>query len=155
MNFFPDYNINATSRQIEKKDKGIDIFLIYEELRSVDGKAPPTVKKDLCEFLSIKRQPFIKCFHIIAVHPRAQFYLARDLHNTVHGRLLRPAIHPFLQGITQLSFRHMYYSASTKNHLNPFLSILNGKAVENLQSFHKLDYNIAMSKLRPSVVGQR
>jgi hypothetical protein len=42
-----------------------------------------------------------------------------------------------------------------KNHLNPFLSILNGKAVENLQSFHKLDYNIAMSKLRPSVVGQR
>jgi hypothetical protein len=46
MNFFPDYNINATSRQIEKKDKGIDIFLIYEELRSVDGKAPPTAKNE-------------------------------------------------------------------------------------------------------------
>lgn len=85
---FPDYNINATttSQQIQKNDKGINIFLINEELESVDGKAPPMAKKDtLCKFLSLKKQPFIKCFHIIAVNPTAHFDLSQDFHNTVHG----------------------------------------------------------------------
>jgi len=81
---------------MQNKDYDVDMFLIYEELEAVDGKVP-TARKDLCEFLQIKRQPFVKYFHVIVVHPTAQVYLARDLHNTVHGGLLQPAMEPFLR----------------------------------------------------------
>jgi hypothetical protein len=58
-------------------DFTMDIFLIYEELKALDGNAPPMARKDLGEFLHFKRQPFVKCYHhVIAVNPTAQAYLA-------------------------------------------------------------------------------
>ena len=113
---------------MENIDFNVDMFLIFEELQTLVGKELLTAKKDLGEFLHIKRQPFIKCFHLIAVHPTAQVYLARDLHNTVHGGLLRPGVELFLQAITTLGFHHVYYAASVKTHVNHFLRILNGSA---------------------------
>ena len=137
-------------------DVDVDIFLIYEELGvSDDGKEPPTARKDLCEFLQIKRRPFIKCFHIIAVHASAQVYLARDLHKMVHGGLLRPAIENFLLAIDTLGFQHEYYSASILIHANRFLRVLNGSAVTKLQSFQKLDFKIPMSRVNQGAVGPR
>jgi hypothetical protein len=118
--FFTEKIINDTLQQFEKNDSNVDMVLIYEELQPLVGKALPTAKKDLCEFLHTKRQPFIKCFHLIAVHPTAQVYLARELHNTVHGGLLWPGVEPFLRAITTLGFHHVYYATSIKTHVNPF-----------------------------------
>jgi hypothetical protein len=133
----------------------VDIFLIFEEMVAMDGKAPPMARKDLCEILEKKRKHFVKCFHVIAVHPKLQVYHVRDLHNTVHAGLLRPAIKPFLQAIAKEGKPHVYYSASAHSHINSFLSILNGREVTKLKSFPKLDFKVAMSKLKTGVVGQR
>jgi hypothetical protein len=72
----------------------IDIFLVFEEVTSVEGKMPPTTRKDLTEFLHDKRKAFVKCYHVIVVNPTVQVYLVRDLHNTVHGGLLQPPTNP-------------------------------------------------------------
>jgi hypothetical protein len=155
MILFPDNDINDTSQQMEFEDYDIDIFLIFEELEAVDGKPPPTSRKDLCEFLHDKRKPFIKCYHhVIAVNLTAQVCLARDQHNTVHSGLLWPTIKPFLQAITSLGFGHMYYGASIHTHANQFLQIWNGHAVTQLKSYRQLDLKIPMSRVNPSVVGQ-
>jgi hypothetical protein len=77
------------------------------------------------------------------------------LHNTVHAGLLRPAIVPFLRGIAKEGKPHVYYSASACYHTNSFLRILNGHEVTKLKSFRKLDFKVAMSKLRTGVMGQR
>ena len=82
--------MNDTIQAIQNVDANVDMFLLYEELGMMDGKSPPMAKKDLSEFLHVKRRIFVKRFHVLAVHPTAQLYLARDLHNTVHGGLLRP-----------------------------------------------------------------
>jgi hypothetical protein len=140
---------------MENKDYDVDIFLVYEEVGPVEGKAPPTARKDLCEFWNEKRRPFIKGYHVIAVNPTAQLYLARDLHNTVHGGFLRPAIKPFLQAISSLGFGHIYYGASVLLHNNPFLLIRNGRCVTELQSYSRLDFDVAMSRVNPTIVGQR
>jgi hypothetical protein len=132
------------------------VFLIYEELSPpVDGKPTPTARKDLSEFLQDKRRPFIRCFHVIAVHPTAQVYLVRDLHNTVHGGLLRPAIKLFLRAVTDVGTPHMYYGASVGVHANGFLRVMNGPAVTRLKSFRKLNFAIPMSKVNTAVVGSR
>ena len=104
--------------EMDKYDFDMDIFLVYEEVAPVEGKAAPTARKDLCEFLHERRRPFIKGYHVVAVNPTAQLYLIRDLHNTVHGGLLRPAIKPFLEAITSLGFGHVYYGVSVGMHLN-------------------------------------
>jgi hypothetical protein len=148
-------NINTTIEEMEKKDYNVDIFLVYEEVGPLEGKAPPTARKDLCEFWNEKRRPFIKGYHVIAVNPTAQLYLARDLHNTVHGGFLRPAIKPFLQAISSLGFGHIYYGASVLLHNNPFLLIRNGRCVTELQSYSRLDFDVAMSRVNPTIVGQR
>jgi hypothetical protein len=44
---------------MEHKDYDVDIFLVYEEVGPVEGKAPPTARKDLCEYWNEKRRPFI------------------------------------------------------------------------------------------------
>jgi hypothetical protein len=82
--------MNDTIQAIQNVDANVDMFLLYEELGMMDGKSPPTAKKELSEFLHVKRRIFVKRFHVLAVHLTAQLYLARDLHNTVHGGLLRP-----------------------------------------------------------------
>jgi hypothetical protein len=134
----------------------VDVFLIYEELKlPVDGKLTPTARKDLSEFLQEKRRPFIRCFHVIAVHPTAQVYLVRDLHNTVHGGLLRPAIECFLRAVTNLGFPHEYYAASVGVHANGFLRVINGRAATRLKSYRKLDFAIPVSKVNTAVVGSR
>jgi hypothetical protein len=61
---------------------------------------------------------------------------------------------PFLQAISALGFRHVYYGASTPLHSNHFLRIRNGHAALWQKSFSKLDFNIPMSRVNPSVVGQ-
>lgn len=99
--------------------------------------------------------PFINRYHIVAVHPAAQVYITRDLHNTVHGGLLRPAIQPFLNAISKNGFRHVYYSASTSRHAFKFMRVLNGQAVKELNTFQKVDFKIVTTKLRSCVVGQR
>jgi hypothetical protein len=139
---------------MKNDDYNVDIFLIFEELGSFNGEPPPTPRKDLCKFLHLKRQPFVKCFHLIAVNPTAQVYLARDLHNTVHGGLLRPGVEPFLRAIHGGGFHHIYYTASVPTHTNKFLQILNGRAASKLRHFRKVDFNMAMSRVNPSVVGQ-
>jgi hypothetical protein len=136
-------------------DYNVNIFLIFEELNDVDGNSPPTARKDLSKFLQIKRKPFIKCFHIVAVNPTAHVYLARDLQNTVHSGLLRPAIEPFLQAITSLGFCHLYYGALVPTHSNHFLHIRNGSAVTQLKSYSQLDFKVPMVRVNPTVVGQR
>ena len=140
---------------MDNNDFDVDIFLVYEELGPVEGKAPPTARKDLCEFLQERRRPFIKGYHVIAVNPTAQVYLTRDLHNTVHGGLLRPAIKPFLEAITSLGLGHVYYGASVGIHRNEFLMIHNGRAVTKLKSYSRLNFEIAMSRVNSSIVGQR
>ena len=154
LHVIPDSDVKDTNQLLQNKDREVDIFLIFEEMVAVDGKASPTARKDLCEFLHDKRHSFVKCFHVVAVHPKAQVYLVRDLHNTVHGGLLRPAIKPFLRALATEDKRHIYYSASIRSHGNRFLRILNGHAVMNLKSFRKLDFKVPMCKLNPSVVGQ-
>ena len=141
--------------EMDNNDFDVDIFLVYKELGPVEGKAPPTARKDLCEFLQERRRPFIKGIHIIAVNPTAQIYLTRDLHNTVHGGLLRPAIKPFLEAITSLGLGHVYYGASVGVHRNHFLMIRNGRAVTKLKSYSGLNFEIAMSRVNSSIVGQR
>jgi hypothetical protein len=84
---------------IKENDFTVDVFLIFEEMQSVGGQGPPSARKDLSEFLNEHRKPFIMCYHVVAVNPTAQVYLVRDLHNTVHGRLLRPAIELFLNAV--------------------------------------------------------
>jgi hypothetical protein len=131
------------------------MFLIYEELASFNGKPPPTPRKDLGEFLHLKRIPFVKCFHLIAVNPTAQVYLAHDLHNTVQGGLLQPGVEPFLQAIHGLGFHHVYYTASIATHTNKFIWILNGCVACHLQVlFCHVDFNMTTSRVNPSVVGQ-
>jgi hypothetical protein len=151
----PDYNVTTTKLQLETNDRNVDIFLIFEEMVAMDGKAPSMARKDLCEILEKKRKLFVKCFHVIAVHPKLQAYLVRQLHNTVHAGLLRPAIEPFLRAIAKEGKPHVYYSASAHSHMNSFLRILNGREVTKLKSFPKLDFKVAMSKLKTGVVGQR
>ena len=127
---------------MQNNDINIDIFLVFEEVASVEGKMPPTTRKDLTD----KRKAFVKCYHVIAVNPTAQVYLVRDLHNTVHGGLLRPGIKPFLQAISRLQIPHVYYGgASVPNHLNDFLWICNGWAVMMLKSYSLLDFDIVES----------
>ena len=140
---------------MDKYDFDVDIFLVYEEVAPMEGKAAPTARKDLCEFLHERRRPFIKGYHVVAVNPTAQLYLVRDLHNTVHGGLLHPAIKPFLEAITSLGFSHVYYGASVRMHRNHFLMICNGRAVTKLKSYSRLNFEIAMSRVNPSIVGQR
>jgi hypothetical protein len=66
----------------------VDVFIIFEELqKSKYGEDPPTPKKDSCEFLEANNKDFIKCYHIVAVHPTAQVYIVWDLHLAVHGGL--------------------------------------------------------------------
>jgi hypothetical protein len=139
---------------VKTDDANVDIFLIFEEmLTAVDGHETPTSRNDLSKFLQDKRMPFIKCFHVIAVHPTTQLYLVRDLHNTVHGGLLWPAIHLFLEAVTELRVPHMYYQASVSVHDNQFLRVLNGPAVSWLRSFQKLDFTMPMSKISTDLVG--
>jgi NAD-dependent dihydropyrimidine dehydrogenase PreA subunit len=133
----------------------VDIFLIFEETKSVNGKEAPLGRKDLCEFMEMRRQPFIHCYHIVAVHPAAQVYITQDLHKTVHGGLLRPGIQPFLNAILKNGFQHVYYSASTSKHACEFMCILNGQAVTQLKTFEEIDFNIVTNKLRSSIIGQR
>jgi hypothetical protein len=140
--------------ELENNDVDIDIFLVFEEVASVGGKVPPMPRKDLTEFLHEKRKPFVKCYHVIAVNPMAQVYLVRDLHNTVHGGVLRPAIKPFLQAISRLQFHHVYYGASVPNHSNYFIRICNGRAVTKLKSYALLDFDIPMSRVNQSIVGK-
>jgi hypothetical protein len=64
-----DNDVKATKLQLETDDRNVDIFLILEEMVATDGKDPPTARKDLCEILEKKRKHFVKCFHVIAVHP--------------------------------------------------------------------------------------
>jgi hypothetical protein len=90
------------------------------------------------------------------VHPRtAQVYLVRDLHNTVHGGILHPAIHLFLNVATNHGIPHMYYQASVGEHMNNFLHVLNGSATTRLRSFHKLNWAIPKSKMNTEMVGDR
>jgi hypothetical protein len=152
---FKDGNLNDTLEKLEGKDETVDVFLIFEELKAVNGYEPPTARKDLSEFLQDKRIPFVKCFHVIAVHPTAQVYLVRDLHNTVHAGLLRPAIALLLQAVTHLGVPHIYYQASVCAIENEFLRILNGPAVTSLKSFHKIDFKIPMSNVPTQSVGNR
>jgi hypothetical protein len=130
------------------------MFLIYEEMDSFNGKAPPAPRKDLCKFLHLKWQPFVKCFHVITVNPTAQVYLAQDLHNTVHGGLLQPGVGPFLQAIHSLGFHHVYNTLSVPTHRNKFIQIFNGRVAELLPSFRKVDFNMTTCRVNPSVVGQ-
>jgi hypothetical protein len=52
------------------------VLIIFEELQKAkDGRDPPTPKKDCCEFLEEDKKDFIKCYHIVAVHPTAQVYI--------------------------------------------------------------------------------
>ena len=97
---------------MQNNDFNIDIFLVFKEVASFEGKMPPTARKDLTEFLYDKRKAFVKCYHVIVVNPTAQVYLVRELHNTVHGGLLQPGIKPFLQAISHLQIPHVYYGAS-------------------------------------------
>jgi hypothetical protein len=62
----------ATKLQLETTDRNVDVFLIFEEMVAMDGKSPPTAQKDLCEILEKKRKHFVKCFHVLAVHPKLQ-----------------------------------------------------------------------------------
>jgi hypothetical protein len=146
--------MNDTIQAMQNLDTNVDMFLLYEELETTEGKSPPMAKKDLSEFLHVKRRMFVKCFHVIVVHPTAQLYLARDLHNTVHGGLLHPGIFPFLRAVTEQGFSHKYYGASVGEHHNEFLRILDGDAVMRYKPFRQLDFDIAMSRVNPSVVGQ-
>ena len=147
--------VNDTLQQMDDDDFNVDMFLIYEEMTSFNGKSPPQARNDLSEFIHSRRQPFIKCFHLIAVNPIAQIYLAKDLHNTVHGGLLRPGVEPFLRAIHNLGFHHSYYSSKSLTHANNFIKILNGSAAKRLSSFKKIDFKMMLSRINTSVVGQR
>ena len=137
-------------------DYEVDIFLIFEELKAVHGCQPPSAaRKDLSEFLQEKRTAFVKCYHIIAVHPTTQVYLVRDLHNTVHGGILRPAIHLFLDAVTNHGIPHVYYQALVGKHTNSFLLVINGSSATRLRSFRKLNWAIPMSKVNTEMVGDR
>jgi hypothetical protein len=130
------------------------VFIIVEELQehAVWGK-PPKTKQGLCEFLEKGRKNFIKCYHVIAVNPIAQVYLLRDLHLSVHGGLLRPAIKPFLKGITNDGCKHRYYDSRVRMYSTPFLIIRNGKGATSLPSFNNLLFSLALSKVNERVVG--
>jgi hypothetical protein len=52
--------MKETLKVIDNEDNKVDIFLIFEETKLVDGKEPPSGKKDLCEFMDEKRIPFIQ-----------------------------------------------------------------------------------------------
>jgi hypothetical protein len=150
-----DNTINETMSHIKENDFTVDVFLIFEEMQSVGGQGPPSARKDLSEFLNEHRKPFIMCYHVVAVNPTAQVYLVRDLHNTVHGGLLRPAIELFLNAVTDCGIPHVYYGASVPTHSNIFLRIRNGCAATHLRSFEQLDFKIPMSKVKANVVGDR
>jgi hypothetical protein len=141
---------------MENNDYDVDIFLVYEELAPVEGKAPPMARKDLCEFLHENRRHFVKGYHVIAVNPTAQVYdLTRELHNTVQGGLLCPAVKPFLEAISSPGFGHVYYGASVRSHSNNFLLIHNGRSVMELKLYSGLDFEITMSRVNPTIIGQR
>jgi hypothetical protein len=150
-----DNTITETMSHIKENDFTVDVFLIFEEMQSVGGQGPPSARKDLSEFLNEHRKPFIMCYHVVAVNPTAQVYLVRDLHNTVHGGLLRPAIELFLNAVTDCGIPHVYYGASVPTHSNIFLRIRNGCAATHLRSFEQLDFKIPMSKVKANVVGDR
>jgi hypothetical protein len=137
--------VTVTLDEIQKKDYDVDLFLVFEEVVPFEGKTPPTARKDLSEFLLESRKNFIKGFHIVAVNQTAQFYLTRNLHNTVHRRLFRPAIAPFLQAISSLGFFHVYYGRNRINHSNNFLHIVNGST--KLKAYSQLEFKIPMSRL--------
>jgi hypothetical protein len=93
---------------------------------------------------------------VIGVNQTAQAYLVRDLHNTVHGGLQRPAIELFLHAVSDCGIPHLYYPASVAVHANQFLRVLNGDAASQLRSFPKLDFNVPMCKLQANgVIGNR
>jgi hypothetical protein len=129
---------------------------LFKEDALFEGKAPLTARKDLSKFLLERRKPFIKGFHIVTVNQTAQFYLTHNLHNTVHGGLLQPAIEPFLQAITSLGFLHVYYGGTSMNHLNHFLWIVNGRTITKLKAYSQIEFEIPMTHVNPRMVdGQR
>ena len=131
------------------------LFLVFKEVVPFEGKTPPTARKDLSEFLLESRKNFIKGFHIVAVNRTAQFYLTRNLHNTVHGGLLRPAIEPFLQAISSLGFLHVYYGGNRMTHSNHFLHIVNGLTVTKLKAYSQLEFEIPMSHVNRTMFDNR
>jgi hypothetical protein len=73
---------------------------------------------------------------------------------TVHAGLLRPAVMPFVEALTKYGRKHYYYNSTVEIHSNPFLLIHNGEAATTLPSFSNLDFDLAMSHVNESVVGQ-
>jgi hypothetical protein len=42
---------------VQAKDKNVDVFLLFEEMKAVNGdEPPPTARKDLSEFLQQKKE---------------------------------------------------------------------------------------------------
>jgi hypothetical protein len=138
-----------------EKDRDVDVFLIFEELvEKRYGEQLPKAQMNLCEFLHPDREYFVDCYHIVAVHPAAQIYLVRDLHKTVHGGLLRPALKPFIEALLKRVRKVHYYSSLELKHSNDFLTIRNGRKASKLKPFRSLDFNLALSKVNKDVVGQ-
>ena len=67
--------MKETLKVIDNDNKKVDIFCIFEETNLVNGKEPPSGKKDLYEFMDEKRIPFIQQYHVVAVHPTKQVYI--------------------------------------------------------------------------------
>ena len=113
-------------------------------------------RKDLSEFLLESR----KMLHqgvswLLQLTQLHNFTSARNLHNTVHGGLLRPAIEPFLQAISSLGCLHVYYGGNRMTHSNHFLNrILNGSNVTKLKAYSQLEFEIPMSRVNRTVIRQ-
>ena len=41
LHVIPDSDVKDTNQLLQNKDREVDIFLIFEEMAAVDGKAPP------------------------------------------------------------------------------------------------------------------
>jgi hypothetical protein len=153
---------SAVEDDSEENDEDNDIFaeiekdfIVFEELKKERfGKEPPKAQMNSCKFLHPDRECFVECYHIVTVHPAAQTNIVKDLHRTVHGGLLRPALKPFIEAISDRDKALHYYSSLQLKHSNDFLIIPNGQKARKLEPFCSLDFNLALSKVNEDVVGQ-
>jgi hypothetical protein len=89
----------------------------------------------------------------VTVHPAAQTNIVKDLHRTVHGGVLRPALKPFIEAISDRHKTVHYYSSLQLKHFNDFLIIRNGRKARKLEPFRSLGFDLALSKVNKDVVG--
>ena len=128
-----------------------DVFLFFEEC----GHGSPTAAASLREIRHPSRVNFITAYHCVAVHPKAQSYVGRDFHTTVHFGLLKSSLNAMLHFLMENDHPVVYYPCTVGTVTSSFARVLNGHDAINCPSFRRLDFGRVYSLVNSVKPGSR